>query len=439
MKQGIIIVLVSLFVLAALSVSAEEITLDVDSAVQLALQNNLGLQAEMLDLETAKRAKQNSWNEFLPSIDIGTDLIHSDTGQNTATTESSPWNISAGIRASLPLSTANGYSITNTKLAYEAEDLSLEAVEKQLERDVKKAFYFLIVLDEVKKIIEQNIETAQKRYDQAKTNYDNGLVPELTMLNALVTLENLKPGLEEAEVNCETAEMQFKQAIGIDRKTSLIISFAEGTIERTQSLALEVESLIDEYLSTRLDVQSKEKNIQMLENQKKLTSAEEYTPVLSLSYSYTTGLNDPFNADWGSAGNWSQNSTFGISLSIPIDSLIPGSSSYVKVKEIDDSIEKARIELSDIEQLAEVEIASIILSLEKSQRNIDVLEQNVVLAQKTYDLNEREFNMGVVDLLGVEEAYNRLQEAKLSVLEEKYNYLSGLFDLEYALNTDLAI
>jgi hypothetical protein len=35
----------------------------------------------------------------------------------------------------------------------------------------------------------------------------------------------------------------------------------------------------------------------------------------------------------------------------------------------------------------------------------------------------------------VEDAYATLQEAKINMLEERYNYLIGLFDLEYALNT----
>jgi outer membrane protein TolC len=150
-------------------------------------------------------------------------------------------------------------------------------------------------------------------------------------------------------------------------------------------------------------------------------------------------LHDPFHADWGSAESWSGNSTFGISLSLPLDGLIPGSWSKVKIKEIDDSIGRARIELTQARQLAEIEIESIVLSLDKSLRTLDALEQNVALAQKTYDLTEKEYNAGVVELLEVEEAYDELQEVKLGVLEEKYNYLTGIFDLEYALNTRLDI
>jgi multidrug efflux system outer membrane protein len=136
---------------------------------------------------------------------------------------SSPWDMSASIKASLTLSAANRYSIQNRKLAYEEGEISLEDVEKQLERDVKKEFYNFIVLREKTILIEQNIETAQKRYDQEKTNYENGLVPELTMLSTQVTLENLKPDLEEVKVTYETAQMQFIQMLGLDRDSDIAL------------------------------------------------------------------------------------------------------------------------------------------------------------------------------------------------------------------------
>ncbi|UCB44362.1 MAG: TolC family protein [Spirochaetota bacterium] len=440
MKRSYFLTLIIFLILAAIIVRSEEIkaetiTLDIESAVSLALQNNLDLKASHIDFKTKKRATQYSWNEFLPSINVGAGLTHSEGYRTSSISPSSPWDMSGSISASLPLSAANAYSITNNQLVYEVEKISLEETEKLLELDVKEYFYNLIVLKEKIKLIKQNIDTAQKRYDQAKINYESGLVSELTMLSAQVTLENLKPELEELKVSYETSEMQFKQILGLDKDVTLSIT---GSIE-PKYLALKAKTLIPKYLPTRLDVQSLEKTVQVLENKKKLTQAEEYTPVLSLSYSFKAQIDNPFQSNWGSPDSWSDTSTFGISLSLPLDGLIPGSSSRMKVKEIDDSIEKTRIELTMTRQLAEVEIESIVMRLDKSLRTLKVLEQNVTLAQKTYDLTEKQYNAGVVGLLEVEEAFDALQETKLGVLEERYNYLTGLFDLEYALNNKLGI
>jgi len=317
------------------------------------------------------------------------------------------------------------------RLSFELEKIDLDAARKALVRDVKEEFYNLIILSEKRKLIEQNIETAQKRYDQAKANYENGIVSELTMLGAQVTLENLKPDLDDATVSYRIAAMEFSQLLGLDRDESITI---RGTIEQSP-LVLEAPAVSEKYLETRLDIQGLLKEIETLQVEKKLTGAEEYTPTLSLSYSFRVGVNDPFSTDWSSPGSWSDRHTVGISLSFPIDGFIPGSSSDNKMKQMDDELKKTRLELLKTRQLAGLEIESIILQLDKSARALDVLAKNVLLAQKTYDLTEQQYNTGTVELLEVEEAYDTLQEAKLNVLEERYNYLVGLFDLEYALNT----
>ena len=87
--------------------------------------------------------------------------------------------------------------------------------------------------------------------------------------------------------------------------------------------------------------------------------------------------------------------------------------------------------------LAEIEIRSLVLELENYQGTVDALEKNVALAQKVYDLREREYAAGLTELLEVRKAFDDLQNAKLSVLTEKFNYQMALLDLESALNTDL--
>lgn len=423
---------VSLFLLTAFlttvaGLNAEEIRLDVDTSVTLALKNNLDLEISRIDLLTKERIDKNSWNEFLPSVSLGTGLTRS----GTASFSTSPWDLAASVTASLPLSASSVHRMRSKRLSYELEKIDLETAGKTLVRDVKKGFYNLIILSEKRKLIEQNIETAQKRYYQAKTNYENGLVSELTMLGSLVTLENLRPDLDDATVSYRIAAMEFSQLLGLERDTSFSI---RGTIEQP-ALVLEAPELIHKHFETRLDIQGLLKEIESLKVEKMLAGAEEYTPTLSLSYSYRKGINDPFSADWSSPGNWSDRHTVGISLSFPVDGLIPGSSSDIALKQIDDELRKTQIELLKTRRLAGLEIEAIILQLDKSAHALDGLEKNVLLAQKTYDLTERQYNAGTVELLAVEEANDTLQEAKLNVLEERYNYLAGLFDLEFSLNT----
>jgi outer membrane protein TolC len=438
MKWGMIAAaLVLVFSATAASLDAEELELDLSTALRLARAHNLSLQAEQIDLQTVDRARRNTWNEFLPSLAVSTGLSHSGNGDavTAASVDSSPWTLSAGVSAGLSLSAAPRYRIQETRLAYQTGKITYEDAAKQLERDVKKAFYEVVVKRETIGLIEQNLQTAERRYLQEKEGYEKGLVSELTMLNAQVAYENLKPDLEEARVAYRTAELELKQMIGLDRTSDVSV---HGTLE-TPELALDVETLLAEHLQDRFDVRAQVNTVQALENQKKLAAAEEFSPTLSLSYSYSTSLNDPFHAEWAGQGEWSGRSTVGLSLSLPLDGLVPGSSSKIKVREAEDSVHKAYLELRQTMQSAELEIETLVLQIQKSMRTIQVLERNVELARKTYDLTEREYQAGITGLLELEEASDNMREARLNQIEESYAYLSAVFDLEYALNAALDI
>jgi len=121
MRRGYFFLLTAVL-MAAVGLNAEEIRLDIDTAVDLALNNNLDLKASRIDLVTKKRANQHSWNVFLPSVSLGTGLTGS--GGSRALSSSSPWDLSASISASLPLSTVGIYSMQQTRVSYEAETIN---------------------------------------------------------------------------------------------------------------------------------------------------------------------------------------------------------------------------------------------------------------------------------------------------------------------------
>ena len=58
MRGVFVFTITVLFILSAMNAGAEEITLDVDTAVSLALRNNLGLKTDRIDLEMKERAKK---------------------------------------------------------------------------------------------------------------------------------------------------------------------------------------------------------------------------------------------------------------------------------------------------------------------------------------------------------------------------------------------
>jgi outer membrane protein TolC len=64
---------------------------------------------------------------------------------------------------------------------------------------------------------------------------------------------------------------------------------------------------------------------------------------------------------------------------------------------------------------------------------MEVLELNVRLAEKAYELAEKGFATGALERLELDDADNKLSSARNQVLRSKFTYITTLLDLEYAV------
>jgi len=422
------IICAALFCHVVLPVPALELVLDIETAVVTALEKNLDIRAQRLELAGKERVRQAAWNNFLPSAGARVSTSRSLLGPSAGV-----WDLVFGLQAGLSLAVDSAYEIRSALLAYQSGLIDLETARKQLERDVRIAYYGLLLHRSKIELIERNITTSRQHYELARTSYERGRASELEMLNALVALENLKPKLDEANLAFATAIMRFKQDLGLDLATGITLT---GTIE-VQEPELPVEDLVSRYVPGRLDIQGKVKEREILENRKKQSAYEEFAPELSLSYSYTPSLQDPWSSSWVGNSSWETRSSLGVTLSIPLDPWLLSSPSRVKMRDFEDAIALNALELAGQRLEAEIEIRSLVLEVENSHRYVQVAEQNLALARKVYALTEQEYNAGLSDFLTLQEADDGLRAAQLVLLTASYNSRVGLLRLEYALNTRL--
>lgn len=283
----------------------------------------------------------------------------------------------------------------------------------------------------------ENIDAAERRYEQAQINYENGLVPELTVLNAQVAYENLKPQLKSIDLGYRQALQGFKMTLGIPLERELEI---EGSID-AEPVRVASEELIDQHLTDRLDIQSMLNAVTGLNNQLEATRRQAFTPNLILGYNLDPSFSgDPWNDPWFDdiSNDWNQRSgMFRMTIAMSLDSLLPFSQTQVGLRELEDNLQKTRIGLMQAIEGAELEIDSTVRQLKKSRDTIDTLQLNVERARRAYEMAEEAYNAGSQELLEVQNAEIELKQAQLEVLKEKFTYLSALIDLEYQLNTDI--
>ena len=428
-----------------------ETTLTLERAVELALKQNLELGRTQVDTEALRRAKDASWNVLIPTVTAQGTLSRSNeasTASGIAPVASSlvsgnvydryayyqkslsPTSFQGSLSFALTLSPASFTGMKLTVKEYEQGLLTLDGAKKSLELNVRTAFAALLVAKEQIAIEEQNIVLAEKRYKQAQTNHANGYVPEIDVLSAQVSLENLRPTLADYKTSYEESLGQFKILLGLDVNEPVGLA---GTVE-AKSIKLDATKLIESRLGERQDLLELRKAREVLAMTKKKTSESAFSPSLGLSWSYIPRLSDPFGANWSSGDNWSDQGVLGVSLSLSLDNFLPHSAAREKIAAAEDSLKKKDSQIDEAIQNGRLEILNYVNKLNKSRTTLDSLEVNVKLAQRTYDLTEDAYKKGSKELLDLQDAANGLNTAKLKVLSEKYNYTTALLNLEYALN-----
>jgi len=159
------------------------------------------------------------------------------------------------------------------------------------------------------------------------------------------------------------------------------------------------------------------------------------TPSINLSWNNTSVLmGDPWNDPWfGSDSDWRHSGSFSITLALRLHSLIPFSTDFQGIRALDDQIRTASIGLAQMIRGTEIEIYSIVLSLERTRISAQAQTQTVALAEQAFRLTEQAYQAGLQDHFQVQNAEQALHQARVQLLEQQFNYLNGLIDLEYAI------
>ena len=333
-----------------------------------------------------------------------------------------------GLSIGLNLNAALVEGLAATRQSYESGKLTLEQARQDTERNVRKAFYGILVQQESLKLLREKLAASEDRLKQAQINYRNGVVPELTVLQTQLSVETQKPALREEEIALDQQKKLFAFIIGLPVNTEVTLA---GTIDPAIK-TFDEDELVSKYLANRLDIAILEKNLELLNTQVRATRLQLFTPTVSLSQSW-----QPMKAPIDS-GEWTDSSgAFGVTVAFDLIGLVPFSKAAISLAEAEDGAEKLKLTKGQAVYNAELEIRDLAKKLDKARASIATMDLSVSIAQKAYRLTEQAYRAGSVEYLDLKDAENSLLQAQIGVLTEKYNYLSTLLDLETAVNAQL--
>ena len=457
----------------------EKVSLTIQQAVECARQNGRTLKSAAIDLEMKERASKYGWNVLLPTVQVsGTlsrttasswDTINSNlesqaqlqginkrlsalekgdpmpditelynqilNASGMKNNESLHWAAVGSVSVNWTLSLAYIQQIRATKAAYEGGKISWEQSEHEVDTQIRKLFYALLLQQESLKIKQTTLENSRQRANQAQTNFRNGSVPEISYLQAQVAYQNLIPDTEQAERELHQTLDTFAFLLGFPVGTELELI---GAIEPTY-IEVNSEDLLARYGGNNLDIQALQNSIDQLKMNLNALNLSSWTPALVISYGWQPTL-APYALDfdkWGKGSNWSDKGSLSFTLAWNITNMLPFSKNRQQAADLKANLAKLELTMETLRENQKIEVRKAVDTLNQAREQIDAMGRNVTLAQRAYEMSSRAYRNGTKELLDLRDAESSLNQAKLGQLSQKYNYISALMDLEKALNTGL--
>jgi multidrug efflux system outer membrane protein len=410
-------------------IGGEPLVLTLEDAVSRALDNSLNLKKNLIDLATADYSSKRLWAEIFPTLSgtVGLNYQASNVSQDGMKFEDPNFSYSTSFGLTFNFNAGVPYAMKLLKLAYETQLLSYEDASRQLEIETAKSFYTLIAGRENLTQLEEALKLAEQQLEKNQTAFRSGVIAERTLLQTQLSVETAKYNFSTAQTTYDNQLNQFLSSLGIPQGIPVVLegSFAIVRIDE------DPEELIREYLPRRPDIVKQRQEIERLEYTEKRSALSAKAPSLSLQTQWRGG-----SGTGGISADFTDSVSGSASISIPITPWIPGTTSAQQIRSAGANVEKARLELQNIEDTASAQIRSYTVNLRNSWNSLEIARLRVSIAERTYELTEQGFRSGAVDFLDLESIRNDLASARQQLLERERDYQITTLDLAKALNRD---
>lgn len=417
--------------------SAQEniINLDLEKAIQIALEKNTEIKVAELEVDKSEEKLRETRSGLFPNIEangqyqryIKKPVIFLPPGSPFGEVlEIGANNSYVGIiGASVPvfsLGLYDGIGVASKSVELNAENLRFTEI--RTIGDVKRSFYSVLLTREYKDVINQSLQNALEQLENVKRLNKQGVASDYDLLRAEVQVENLRPQVILAENNYEISKEALKVLIGLKSEQDINIL---GELEFDTRYSISSQQLLDEVLSNnpQLAILNKQEEIT---NRTISLEKSAYFPSLAAfgNYQYQAQADDFKFGNY----NWVGTFVVGLQLKIPIFS---GFKTPARVEQASISLNQVEQQKQGLTEALKTQLQNIVYTIEQTMIRIKGQDKNIEQAQQGYEIVKTRFENGLATQLEVNDAELALRQAKLNKLQAVYDLRIAEAELQMIL------
>jgi len=344
--------------------------------------------------------------------------------------------ISSSIGLQQPIAAFFGYNqlrmgFKQAKLAYDLSSKQLKRQELDLVYDISQAFFSLLSFHEQMNIAQMGLNRQQEAYNIAQNKFKAGLIREVEALQMEVDLSAAVNNYDIASVDYYSQVALFKEKLGINLTDSVVIksdlSYNQVYVDPEKAVALALEN--------RLELKENEIQIELSQMEiRKRKAAGRINGNILLNYNFI-GVNKsdlaiPLESsmDYSWQNIMSRKGSFGVGLTVNIP-IIDWGENRAKVNSALATLKENQIQQDADKVTIERDIRTTVNRLQSNLRRLQLLEKNVVVAEKSFEISRQRYANGDIDSQAMALERERLNTAYLSRLDSFINYKLLLSDV----------
>ena len=405
--------------------------------IDYALQNQPVLKQTIINTAITKATNSINLSGWLPQVGASVSFVHY-VQQPTSfiTNPSDPSGPQVAIKSGvintfIPAITANQaifspnllYAATSAKLNLKASKQVTDSTKIFIVSAVSKSFYnLLLTLKEIDVLKEDTVRLAKNLKD-AYNQYKGGIVDQTDYEEAAISLNNSVAQLRQADENVIPQYAGLKQLMGYPPQSQFNIIY--DTVQMLKDVLLDTMEQLN--YERRIEYQQLA-TVKALQH--KLTNYYWVTlaPSLGVYYDYNYEYeNNHLPSLFSSAY---PNSLLGVSLTLPIFTGFSRLESIHRSK-----LQEKILDLSEVNLKSEIyaEYTQAMASYRSNLFTLNLLQDNVTMARKTYAVVDMQYRQGIVPYLNVITAESNLISSEIGYINSLFQALSSKIDLQKAM------
>lgn len=424
----------ALFAVAAMS--AQQIDIDLQKAIDIALAENPTIKVADKEIELKRIADTEAWQALLPEVTANASLQHTllaaemNLGGNKFKMGKDDTN-TAALSGTLSVPVFAPAVYQNMKLTKTDIELAREKARSSrldLINQVTKAYYQMLLAQDSYEVMQQSYDISKENYDVISAKYDVGRVSEYDKITAEVQMRSMNSSLVSAQTGLTLAELQLKVLMGINTDVKVVIDDKLENYEHALKLAdvdADEAALENNSAMRQLDM-----NHSLLERTLKIQRTS-FMP--TVAFTLTGQYQSLYNNNWNIWNyNWSPSASFAIAVSIPIFR----ASNWTKLK-------STKLQLSSLEDTRDNTQRQLVMAAQNYMHNmaasiaqVNSNKEAVSKADKALSIASTRYEVGRGTILELNQSEVALTQAKLTYNQSIYDYLRNKAELDYTLGRE---